>query len=113
MKSPNTFELLNFEKWPQVVQQNLKYGEESSPVLSFSTPQLRGRGLPNGFNNSDKKLSGPAILPAEILDARLASLGSVNKDCVEARASCGDGHVVLLVNGTQVTESELKKHKSQ
>ena len=30
--SITTFELLNFEKWPQVVQQNLKYGEESSPV---------------------------------------------------------------------------------
>ena len=37
--SPTAFELFNFEKWPQVVQQNLKYGEESSPVLSFSTAQ--------------------------------------------------------------------------
>ena len=30
------FELLKFEKWPQVLQ-NHYFGEESSPVLSYST----------------------------------------------------------------------------
>ena len=32
------FELLKFEKWPQVVLRKHNFGEESSPVLSYSTP---------------------------------------------------------------------------
>ena len=43
MTYPTTFKLLNFEKWPQVVQQNLKYGEESSPVLSYSKNSIEKR----------------------------------------------------------------------
>ena len=31
------FELLKFEKWPQVVLQNPNSGKESSPVISYST----------------------------------------------------------------------------
>ena len=35
--SLTAFELLKFEKWPQVVLRNPNFGEESSPVLSYST----------------------------------------------------------------------------
>ena len=34
------FELLKFEKWPQAVLGNHNFGEESSPVLSYSTSGL-------------------------------------------------------------------------
>ena len=36
--SLSAFELFKFEKWPQVVLQNHDFGEESSPVLLYSTP---------------------------------------------------------------------------
>ena len=35
------FELLKFEKWPQVVLRNHNFGEESSPVLSYSTDEAK------------------------------------------------------------------------
>ena len=34
------FELLKFEKWPQVVLRNPNFDEESSPVLSYSTARI-------------------------------------------------------------------------
>ena len=35
------FELLEFEKWPQLVLRNYNFGEESSPVLSYSTDEAK------------------------------------------------------------------------
>ena len=32
------YELLKFEKWPQVVLRNHNFGKESTPVLSFTMP---------------------------------------------------------------------------
>ena len=35
------FELLEFEKWPQVVLRNYNFGEEGSLVLSYSTDMVK------------------------------------------------------------------------
>ena len=37
----SAFELLKFEKWPQVVLRNYNFGEESSPVLSYSMDEAK------------------------------------------------------------------------
>ena len=74
------FELLEFEKWPQVVLRNYNFGEESSPVHSYSTNE--GTTIYGHFNYKNQTDRNVLVTKPVLYQLRERLLSSEFNDCI-------------------------------